>query len=106
MEVEHACGSTGAAEAVPCARRRREQRSRPGANRVVADRELDLALEHVEGVDVVGVRVRVDREGVVELDLDDRQAGQVDPDHERAVVALETLAVAGPADDRVHRGIV
>src|SRR5437867_12463349 len=47
-------------EAVDRARRRGDERPRPGHTRFVTDPELDLSFEHVERVNVVDVRVGVD----------------------------------------------
>jgi len=52
------------------------------------------------------VGVRVDLERLGELDLENREAGQVDADRDRPVLTFEALAVAGAADHRVHWGIV
>ena len=47
-------------EAVHSVGRRGDEGAGSGDARVVVDAELDLALEHVEAVGVVGVGVRVD----------------------------------------------
>ena len=69
-----------------------------------ADRTANALNQKDPGVVVVDVRV--DRERLVELDLEDREVGLVDSDRDRAVLALEALAVTGPADDGVHEAIV
>src|SRR5205085_12266350 len=50
----------GVAESVDRSRRRGEEGAWPDDARLVADAELDLTFENVEGVDVVCVGVRVD----------------------------------------------
>src|SRR5438876_3656805 len=80
VEVEQAEGRAAGTEAVLDARRRREERAGTGAVPCVVEEELDLALEHVEGVGVVGVSVRIDAleiRPVRELErLDLRQLGE------------------------------
>ena len=58
--VEHADGDAAGTEAVHDVRRYREERPGADAMPVVVLEELDLALEYVERVGVVGVGVRVD----------------------------------------------
>ena len=61
MHVEHAqLALAGVAEAVHDADRRRGVAAGAGAEDLVADGELGFSFEDVEGVDVVGVGVRVD----------------------------------------------
>ena len=60
VDVEHAEGSTTAAEAVLDVGWDRDERAGSGAVPFAVPEELDLALEHVERVGVVGVGVRVD----------------------------------------------
>jgi len=61
VDVEHAqLAVAGVAEPVDGADRSGDIRPGTGADGVVPDRELGLALEHVEGIDVVGMRVPVD----------------------------------------------
>src|SRR4051795_8795224 len=54
----------------------------PGAGtglvRLLADRELDLALEHPERVDVVGVGVRIDGEIRAEAELEGLDLRELD----------------------------
>ena len=82
----------------------RHDHRRPGATEVplAAERELELALEEEERIRValveVGGGARVGRPGVV---LDEAELGPRDLDEVDAVLALEPLALAGPADDRL-----
>ena len=88
----------------PCrhAGRRRDERARAGAEGLVAVRELELALEHVEAVGVVVVGVRVGPVVAVaeDVELEHRQMRQRALDQRDADVVLEPLALAGPG---VHR---
>ena len=82
----------------------RHDHRRPGAAevRLAAERELELALEEEERIRValveVGGGARVGRPGVV---LDEAELGPRDLDEVDAVLALEPLALTGPADDRL-----
>ena len=60
VNVEHADGDAAGTKAVHDVRRHREERPGADAVPVVVLEELDLALEDVERVGVVGVGVRVD----------------------------------------------
>src|SRR3954467_8823913 len=91
-------------EGGPRAARRRDERAGAEHHRLVACGELDLPFEDEERVDVIGVRVRVDDEPLVEVDLDHRQLLGRDADQPVAVGALEVLALAGAADDHVGHG--
>src|SRR5262249_51864027 len=69
VEVEHPCTArTRRPEAVDDAGWRRDERPGADAGRAVGEQELDLALEDVEGVDVVVVAVLADLERWVERD--------------------------------------
>src|SRR4051812_25131578 len=107
VQVEDARASPGAPEPVPRAGRRGDEAAGAEHHRLVACRELDLPLEHEERVGVVVVRVGIDDERLVEVDLDRADVGQVDADQPVAVGAVVYLALAGAADDRFcHSGIV
>ena len=68
----------GVAEAMDDAGRRGHVRAGRRAEHLAADRELGLALEHVERVDVVVVRVQVDAlERGAEAHVDDLELGQL-----------------------------
>src|SRR5438445_11770463 len=60
VEVEQTKRAAAGTEAVLDVRRHREEGAGTGAVPLVVLEELDLALEHVERVRVVGVRVRTD----------------------------------------------
>jgi hypothetical protein len=75
------------------------KRARAGANRLAFDLELGLALEDVEGVDVVCVGVRVDALEVrAEAEQERLQLGQLGED----AVPANTLPLAGADDDSVR----
>src|SRR5436305_4060056 len=80
MEVEQAEVDTAGAETVLDVRRHREERAGSDAVPLAVLEELDLALEHVERVCVVGVGVGVDAfeaGGKEELEsLDVRELGE------------------------------
>src|SRR3954451_17119919 len=104
VEVEQAEVHAAGPEAVLDIRWHREEGARAYTVPLALLEELDLALEHVERVGVVGVGVRVHalevgREGAVER-LDVRQL------RENAVSVLpDSLAFARPDEERiVHRG--
>ena len=101
VDVEQAEGSTAGAEPVLDVRRHREERAGADAVPLAVLEELDLALQHVERVGVVGVGVGVDAfeiRPVRELErLDVRQLG------EDAVVP-DALALPRSREERlVHR---
>src|SRR6476619_8004312 len=102
MDVEHPEGAAAGTEAVLDVRRHGEERARAAAVPVAVEEELDLALEHVERVNVVGVGVRVDALEVrPERELECLQLRQVGQD---AVPALaDPLAFAGPDEERLLR---
>jgi hypothetical protein len=78
---------------------------RAGEARLVADAELDLALENVESVGVVGVGVRIDAlELRLEGHVDRGQLRQVAEDSMRADVALDRLCVVGRGEDASANG--
>src|SRR5256885_9407709 len=58
VEVEQPKGLAAGTKAVLGVRRHREERAGAGAMPLAALEELDLALEHVERVGVIGVGVR------------------------------------------------
>src|SRR6187551_2931625 len=60
VEVEQTEGRAAGTEAVLDVRRHREERAGTDAVPLAVLEELDLALEHVERVRVVGMGVRVD----------------------------------------------
>src|SRR5438105_15965959 len=102
MEVEDLRASRPRApESVPGARRRREEDSRTGADDVFADRELDLAVEDVERIGVIRMRVRIDGEARVELDLAHGELWQSALDRDPPVTALEPLAACGARNQGV-----
>src|SRR5437660_8219161 len=96
VEVEQADVDAAGSEAVLDVRRDRQERARADAVPLAVLEELDLALEHIERVGVVGVGVRVDAlelRPVRELErLDVRQLG------EDAVVP-DALALARPDEE-------
>src|SRR5215813_1253686 len=80
VEVEEAEVDAAGAEAVLDVRRHRQEGARADTVPLAVLEELDLALEHVERIGVVGVGVRVDaleggREGELES-LDVRELGK------------------------------
>ena len=101
MEVEEPKGRTTRPEAVLDIRRHGEERAGPGAMPFAVLEELDLALEHVERIGVVGVGVGIDTlevRPVRELErLDVRQLGE-------DAVLPDALTLARPNEVRlVHR---
>jgi len=105
VEVEDACRAAGAAEPVPCTGRGGDERTWAEDDGVLACSELDLAVEHEERVGMVGMRMRLDDEGLVEVDLDHRDLCGVDANEAVAVVPLMALALSGVADDGIgHPG--
>jgi len=87
-------------EPVDGPRRGRDERARPGDARLVSDPELDLAVEHVEAVRVVGVRVRVDAlEARAEGHVDRAELGKVAEDPVRTRLALERFRVGRSRED-------
>ena len=82
-------------ERVLDAGRRGDERAWPAEERPAVDGELDLALEDVERVGVVGVRVQLrPLELPVEVELEDREVGQIGLDERRARAARQPLALA------------
>jgi hypothetical protein len=74
----------------------------PHADDLVAHDELGLALEDVEGVDVVGVAVRVDALEVrPEGQFDDLELGQLGEDAVMTMGAGDLLALTLPEEDPV-----
>jgi len=84
------------AEAVANSRRSGDVGAGAGVDGLVADRELELALEDVEGVDLVGVDVRRDRAELrIARELDHFELGALRLDDEVAVLTGDRLALAG-----------
>ncbi len=76
--------------------RRGEEHARAGAERLVTDRELDLALEDVERIGVVLVDVRVDgAETRLAPELENLDLVALVLDAELAPSTGELLALAG-----------
>ena len=76
--------------------RRGEEHARAGAERLVADGELDLALEDVERIGVVVVDVRIDRpEARLAPELEDLDLVTLVPDADLTPRTLELLALVG-----------
>ena len=92
-------------EGVDDARRHGDEGSWAGAMGLLADPELELALEDVERVDVQLVEVRP-RAFVVgpALVLEEVHLLPGALDEELAVLVLDQLAFAGTGDDRLHAG--
>ncbi len=81
---------------MPDAGRRGEEHARAGAERLVTDGELDLALEDVERIGVVVVDVRLDgAEARFAPELEDLGLIAFVPDTDLAQSTLELLALAG-----------
>src|SRR5689334_4303020 len=102
VDVEHAEGSTAAAEAVLDVRGHRNERAGTGAVPFPVPEELDLAFEHVERIGVVGVGVRVDAlELRPERELEHLEVWQL---REDAVAVRRPLALARSREVRLlHR---
>ena len=76
--------------------RRGEEHARAGAERLVTDGELELALEDVERIGVVVVDVRLDRpESRLAPELEDLELVTLVPDADLTPRALELLALVG-----------
>ena len=76
--------------------RRGEEHARAGAERLVTDGELDLALEDVERIGVVLVDVRLDwSESRVGPELEDLDLVTLVPNAYYTPLTLELLALAG-----------
>jgi hypothetical protein len=94
------------AEAVPHADRGRDVVARTGADDLLADDELGLPLEHVEGVDVIRMSVRVDAFEVgAEAKLERLELGELREDAVEALPAGKELALAGAEEDALAHGI-
>ncbi len=96
VDVQKA-GACGAwiSESVPHSRRSGDERAGADADGLVADRELELALEDVEGVELVGVDVRVDRPELwVARELDHLELVALGLDDEVAVLTRDGFALA------------
>src|SRR4051794_14081081 len=98
VQVEDACASAGTPDPVPRAGRRGDEAAGAEHHRLVACRELDLPLVHEERVGVVVVRVGIDDERLVELDLDRADIRAVGANQPVAVAPLVHLAFTGAAD--------
>jgi hypothetical protein len=61
--------------------------SRADMDDVIAELELSLSFKHIEGVNVIGVAVRVNAESEAEASIDDFELGEL---NEYAVVARTT----------------
>src|ERR1700759_4058679 len=103
MEVEQAKRRAAWPEAVLDVRRHREERAGPGAMPLAVLEELDVALEHVERVGVVGVDVRVDAVEVrPERELEGLDLRQ--PREDAMPALADPLALARPDEVRLfHR---
>ena len=83
--------------------RRCDVRAAPAAEDLVADGELGLALEDVEGVDLVCVGVRLHAlELGPEAELDHLELGQLGQDPVVSRPAHELFAPVRAGDDAVH----
>src|SRR5947209_16960166 len=106
VDVEHtdAIAPRGA-ETVHGIRRHREERAGLDADPISVLKELEFALEDVEGVRVVGVGVGVDAlKSGLERELDHLEVRQLTEDAAAAEASVEPLALAGPDEVRlVHR---
>src|SRR6478736_1850551 len=95
VNVEQADGDATGTKAVHDVRRYREERPGADAMPFVVLEELDLALEYVERVGVVGVGVRIDAlEPRLEGELDHLEVRQLSEDATGAVATVEPLALA------------
>ena len=84
------------AEPVPHTRWSSDERAGPDAHDLVADRELELALEDVEGVELVRVDMWIDRAEVrLARELDDLELLALGLDDEVAVLSRDGFALAG-----------
>src|ERR1700739_4375616 len=101
VKVEQAEGRSAWTESVLDVRRHREERAGAGAVPLAVLEELDLALEHVERVGVVGMGVRDDALEVRPVrELERLDVGQLGED----AVLPDPLALARPREERLlHR---
>ena len=107
VDVEEA-GPSGAwvAETVAKAREGGDERAGPDADGLVPDRELELALDDEERVDLVRMDVRVDgAELRIAGELDHLELVELGLDHEVTVLPGDSLALAGENDDRLREGL-
>ena len=97
MDVEEACAAgPGVAESVAHSCGSSDEGAWAGADSVVTDRELELPLEDVEGIDLVGVDVGIHRAELgVTQELDHFELGALGLDEEVAMLAGDRLALAG-----------
>jgi hypothetical protein len=103
VDVEQPDAALGP-EAVPCSRDGGSEHARLCPADGVPGHELDRALEHEEGVHVVGVRVRIDAfEAGGEAQLDHGQLGHDRLDAMLAHLAGRELALAREGDDGLGR---
>jgi len=86
----------GVPEAVADARGSGNEGAGRSSDGLVADRELELSLEDVERIELVGVDVRVDRAELgVARELDHLELLALGLDDEVAMLAGDGLALAG-----------
>ena len=84
------------AESVPHARRSGDERTGAHVDGLVADRELELSIEDVEGVELVRVDVRVDRPELgLARELDYLELVALGLDDEVAVFTRDRFTLAG-----------
>jgi len=104
VDIQHAELAVGrVAESVNDADRCRDVGAEADANDVVPHDELGFALEHVEGVDMFRVAVRVDSLEVrPEAQLHDLELGQLGEDAVMPVGARDLLAIVRTDEDAVH----
>ena len=97
MDVEHPeLAISDVPEPVDDADRRGDVRAGAEANGLVSDDELGFALEYVEGVDLVGVAVRLDALEVrAEPEFDHFEVGQLGEDPVVAGPTRDLLAPVG-----------
>src|SRR5512135_2707186 len=106
VNVEHTDGDATRTESMHDVRRHRDEGPGADAMPFAVLEELDLALEYVKRVGVVGVGVRVDTfEPRLEGELDHLQVWQLAEDATAAVAAVQPLALARPREERLLHGI-
>ena len=107
VDVEHPrAARAGRPEAVQRAGRRRDERARAGPDGAVGEQELDLALEHVEGVDVVVVRVQwPTSNGGSNVDLETDERAACAPLHDRHAAGRRRSRSASPSPGPWHDAV-